>query len=66
MESRGLRVIQNAYFSLLKHIKELTIVTLCNTPAGIEVSFGQTEDGRTGGRTDRSTDRRGNLYSDSR
>ena len=35
----GLRVIQNAYFSLLTHTKQLLLVTFCDTIAGIGVSF---------------------------
>ena len=52
----GLRVTQNAYFSLMAHTKHLLLVTICCTTAGIEVSFrtdgGRTEDGRTEGQTD--------------
>ena len=47
----GLRVTQNAYFSLMTHSKQLLLVTICCTTAGTEVSFrtdgGRTEDGRT-------------------
>ena len=54
----GLRVIQNAYFSLMTHTKQLLFVTFCCTTAGIEVSF------RTHGRTDGGrTDRRGSRNS---
>ena len=35
-----------AYFSLLTHTKQLLLVTFCEMPAGIEVSF------RTDGQTD--------------
>ena len=53
----GLRVIQNAYFSLMTHTKQLLFVTFCCTTAGIEVSFrtdggGWRTDGRTEGQTD--------------
>ena len=57
----GLRVTQDAYFLLLTHTKQLLLVTVCDTLAGIEVSFGRTEpdghtDGRTDGRTEGQTD----------
>ena len=35
MDLRGLVVTKNVYFSLLTHIKQLLLVTLCHTPAGI-------------------------------
>ena len=35
----GLRVTQNAYFSLIKHTKQLLLVTFCNLTAGTGVSF---------------------------
>ena len=35
----GLRVTQDAYFSLLTHNKQLLLVTFCDTLEGIEVSF---------------------------
>ena len=35
----GLRVTQNAYFSLMTHTKQLLLVTFCCTTAGIGVSF---------------------------
>ena len=38
IELRGLRVTQNAYFSLLTHIKQLLSVMFCNTTAGIGYS----------------------------
>ena len=41
----GLRVTQNAYFSLITHTKQLLLVTFCDPTAGIGVSF------RTHGRT---------------
>ena len=42
----GLRVTQNAYFSLMTHTKQLLLVTFCYTTAGIEVRF-WTDRGRT-------------------
>ena len=53
----GLRVTQNAYFSLMTHTKQLLLVTFCCTTAGIEVSFrtdGRKTDGgrRMEGQTD--------------
>ena len=53
----GLRVTQNAYFSLMTHTKQLFLVTFSCITAGIKVSFrtdgGRRTDGRTdGGRTD--------------
>ena len=41
----GLRVTQDAYFSLMTHTKQLLLVTFCDTTAGILVIF------RTDGRT---------------
>ena len=35
----GLRVTQNAYFSLMTHTKQLLFVTFCYTTAGIGASF---------------------------
>ena len=35
MDPRGLVVTKNAYLLLLTHIKQLLLVTLCNTTAGI-------------------------------
>ena len=35
----GLRVTQDACFSLLTHNKQLLLVTFCDTLEGIEVSF---------------------------
>ena len=58
----GLRLTQDAYFSLLTRTKQLLLVTFCDTLAGIEVCFwadgrtdgtGQTDgNGRTDGQTD--------------
>ena len=42
MDPRGLVVTKNAYLLLLTHIKQLLLVTLCNTTAGI----GNTKVGR--------------------
>ena len=36
MDLRGLRVTQTTYFSLLTHAKQLSLVTFCETTAGIE------------------------------
>ena len=51
MDPQSLRVTPNAYFSLLKHTKQLLLMTFCHTSAGIEVSVWT--HGRTDGRTDR-------------
>ena len=64
----GLRVSQDAYFSLLPHTKQLLFVTFCDKLVGIEVRFGRTEleprtEGRTDERTNRWTDRRGSQNS---
>ena len=63
----GLRVTQDAYFSLLTHAKQLLLVTFCKNTAGNGANFwthGQQMDGRTdGGRTDGRTDRRGSRNS---
>ena len=46
----GLRLTQNAYFSLIAYTKQILLVTFCDTTAGIGASFrkhGRTvEDGR--------------------
>jgi len=34
MDPKGLVVTKNAYFSLLIHIKQLLLVTICDTTAG--------------------------------
>ena len=39
----GLRVTQNANFSLITRTKQLLLVTLCDTTAGIGASFWTTE-----------------------
>ena len=44
MDLRGLGVAQTAYFLLSKHIKQLVLVTFCDTPAGIDLVFGRTVD----------------------
>ena len=59
---RGLRVAQDAYFSLLTHTKQLLLVTFCDTLAGIEVSFWADRTGQTNGWTDRRGSR--NSYLD--
>ena len=51
----GLRVTQDAYFSLLRHTKQLLLVTFCDTPAELELVFGWMENGQQGGGTDRQT-----------
>ena len=51
----GLRVTQNAYLSLMSYTKQLLLVTLCYTTAGIGASFrthGRNTDARTEGQTD--------------
>ena len=52
----GLRVTQDAYFSLLSHTKQLLLVTFSDITAGIGASFrtdAQTAHGRTAeGQTD--------------
>ena len=48
----GLRVTQNAYFSLITHTKQLLLVTFCDTTAGNGASF-RTHARTDGGRTDR-------------
>ena len=63
----GLRVTQDAYFSLLRHTKQLLLVTFCDKSAGSGVRFRthgrqRTYDGRR--RTeDGWTDRRGSRNS---
>ena len=56
----GLSMTQNAYFSLITHTKQLLLVSICYTIAGIGASFrkhGWTDGGRTdGGRTEGQTD----------
>ena len=39
MDLKGLRMTQNAYFSLLTHTKQLLLATCCHTAAGIGGSF---------------------------
>ena len=52
MDQRGLRVTQNTYSSL--HIKQLLLLTFCDTTAEIEDTFRTHEhtDRRTDGQTD--------------
>ena len=55
----GMRVTQDAYFSLMTHTKQLLLVTFCDTTKGIGAIFwthARTEDG---GQIDGRTDRRG-------
>ena len=56
MDPRGLAVTPNAHFSLMTHTKQLSLVTFCDTTAGIGSSFrihAQTKDrGRAKGQTD--------------
>ena len=63
MDRRGLRVTQNAYFSLITHTKQLLLVTFSDTTAGIGASF-RTDTRRTdgsGGRTDGRGSRNSHL-----
>ena len=39
IDPRGLRVTQNAYFSLLTHTKKLLLVTFCDPTAETGASF---------------------------
>ena len=56
MDPRGLRVTQNAYFSLLILTKKLMLVTFCDLTAETGLSFlAHGTDGRTE-RTDGQTD----------
>ena len=51
----GLRVTQDAYFSLLSHTKQLLLVTFSDTTAGIGVCFrtdARTEAAAVEGQTD--------------
>ena len=52
----GVRVIQNALFSLLRHTKQLLIVTFCHTTAGNGAHFWTHTRKRTDRRTDGQTD----------
>ena len=53
MDPRNLRVIWTTYFSLLTHAKPVSLVTFCDTTAGIGSVKGQTgQDRITEGRTD--------------
>ena len=63
----GVRVTQDAHFSLLIHTKQLLLVTFCDTLARIEVSFWPDGTGTGTGTTDGRTDKRGsqNSYLDS-
>ena len=48
----GLRVTQNEYFSLIAHIKQLLLVTFCDTTAGIGATFRTHGRKRAVGQTD--------------
>ena len=43
----SLRVTQDVYFLLLRHTKQLLLVTFCHTSAGIGASFRTHGNGRT-------------------
>ena len=51
MDPRGLRVTQTSHFSRLTHVKQLSLMTLCYTAAGIG-KHGSVMYGRTEGQTD--------------
>ena len=57
----GLRMTQNAYYSLITHTKQLLLVTFSDTTAGIGASF-RTDAWTADGRTDRRGSR--NSYLD--
>ena len=54
----GLRVTQDAYFSLLTHTKQLSLMTFCDKTAGNGVIFRthRHTEGRNDGMTDGQTD----------
>ena len=53
----GLRVTQKAHFSLKTHTKQFLLATFCETPAGIEFGWTETDERKqTYGRTDGQTD----------
>ena len=56
---QGLRVALNTYFSFLKYIRQLLLMTFCDTPAGIRVSVWTHTQDEMESQTDRRTDRRG-------
>ena len=56
MEPRGLRVTQNAYFSLLTHTKKLLLLTFCDPTAKTGVSFPTHGTDRTDGMECNGTD----------
>ena len=64
MDQRGLRVTQNAYFSLLTHTKKLLLVTICDPTAETGVSFRTHERKRNGNGTE--TERKRNGWTDKR
>ena len=56
MDSWGLRLTQTTYLSLLTHAKQLSLVTFCDTAAGIGKKWNCDILGRTDGRTDGRTE----------
>ena len=52
----GLRVTQNAYFTLITHTKQLLLVIFCYTTAGIGANFRTDAQTADGGRTEGQTD----------
>ena len=60
MDPKGLKVTQTTYFSLLTHAKHLSLVTFCETTAGIgkngSVTYRQAD-----GRTERQTDMKSEI-----
>ena len=59
MDSRGLRLTNNAYFSLFSHTKTLLLVPFCDTTAETDVSVrthGRMERTERNGRKDGQTD----------
>ena len=61
LELRGSRGSPKCIFLLSKHMKQLLLVTFCDTLAGIEFSFWPDGTGRTNGRTDKRTDGQTNV-----
>ena len=62
MDPRGLKVTQTTYFSLLTHAKHLSLVTFCETTAGIGKKWKC--DVRTYVRTEGQTDLKSSSYVD--
>ena len=56
----GLRLTQNAHFSLMTHTKQVLLVSFCDITAGIKASF-QTQDAHTHGLTDGRTERQSDV-----